>query len=76
MFDYYKGDQGIPEGGEEGDDKVWKRYRKYLSAIQGRKSIQETMSKREHYVPLYQRYADDIAQSELAKATRAGRGVP
>jgi len=34
------------------------------------------MSEREHYLPIYQRYADDKAQSELAKATRKGKGVP
>jgi glutathione S-transferase len=35
-----------------------------------------TTSLREHYLPIYQRYADDTAQSELAKATREGKGVP
>ena len=29
-----------------------------------------------HFLPIYQKYAEDRAQSELAKATRAGRGVP
>ncbi|KAF9078304.1 thioredoxin-like protein [Rhodocollybia butyracea] len=76
VFDYYKGGSGIPEEGQEGDDQVWKRYRKYNTAIHERRSIQETTSEREHYLPIYQRYADDIAQSEMAKATREGRGVP
>lgn len=36
----------------------------------------ETTSEKEYYLPIYQRYADNTAQSELAKATRKGRGVP
>ena len=39
-------------------------------------SIRDTMSEREHYLPIYKRYADDTAMSELTKASRAGRGVP
>jgi glutathione S-transferase len=41
-----------------------------------RPSIRDTVSEREHYLPIYKRYADDTAMSELAKASRAGRGVP
>ena len=59
-----------------GDEEVWERWRKWLAAVQDRKSVKETMSDREHYLPIYQRYAYDKAQSELAKATRAGKGVP
>ena len=58
------------------DEKAWARWRKWLAAVGGRKSLKETTSDREHYLPIYQRYADDVAQSELAKATRLGRGVP
>jgi glutathione S-transferase len=68
---------GIPEEGKGGDDeKTWGRWRKWFAAVEGRKSIKETTSEKEHYLPIYQRYADDTAQSELAKATRQGRGVP
>jgi len=78
VFDHFKGGGSIPpppgQGGE--DEQVWNRWRKWSEAIQSRKSVTETMSDREHYLPLYQRYADDTAQSELAKATRGGRGVP
>ncbi|KIK65007.1 hypothetical protein GYMLUDRAFT_220274 [Collybiopsis luxurians FD-317 M1] len=76
VFEDYKGGTGIPEEDQPGDDEVWKRYRRYFAAIQERKSIRETTSEKEHYLPIYQRYADDKAQSELAKATREGRGVP
>lgn len=77
VFDHFKGGLGIPEKGEGGEDEgVWERWRRWLVEVEKRKSVKETMSDREHYLPIYQRYADDKAQSELAKATRAGRGVP
>jgi len=44
--------------------------------VEGRESVKETMSEKEYYLPIYTRYAEDRAQSELAKATREGRGVP
>ncbi|KAF2263501.1 glutathione S-transferase [Lojkania enalia] len=77
VFDHFKGGLGIPGKGEGGEDEgVWERWRKWLGAVEERKSVKETMSEREYYLPIYQRYAEDKAQSELAKATRAGRGVP
>lgn len=74
LFDHFKGGLGIPEGGE--DAKVWARFKTWVDAMEGRKSFRETTSDREHYLPIYQRYADDEAQSEMAKASRTGRGVP
>ncbi|PSN62576.1 glutathione transferase omega-1 [Corynespora cassiicola Philippines] len=77
VFDHFKGGLGIPEKGQGGEDEqVWERYRKWYGAVEQRKSIKETMSDTEHYLPIYQKYAEDKAQSEMAKATRAGRGVP
>ncbi|KAF2008004.1 glutathione transferase omega-1 [Amniculicola lignicola CBS 123094] len=77
VFDHFKGGLGVPERGKGGEDEeVWGRWRMWLEAIEQRKSVKETTSDREHYLPIYQRYADDKAQSELAKATREGRGVP
>ncbi|PYH90833.1 glutathione S-transferase [Aspergillus ellipticus CBS 707.79] len=77
VFDEYKGGVGIPRAGEGGEDEsVWERWRTWVSAVDGRRSVRETLSEREFYLPIYQRYADDQAQSELAKATREGRGVP
>lgn len=77
VFDHYKGGLGAPNVGEGGEDeKVWSRWRKWLSAMEQRKSVKETTSEREFYLSIYQKYADDKAQSELAKATRSGRGVP
>ncbi|KAK5132952.1 hypothetical protein LTR08_008315 [Meristemomyces frigidus] len=71
VFDHYKGGLGIPD-----DDAAWDRFRKYQKALAERPSIGDTLSEREKYLSIYQRYADNTAQSELAKATRTGRGVP
>lgn len=77
VLDHFKGGLGIPDEGKGGQDEaVWARWRKWKSAIEERDSVKRTMSETEHYLPIYQRYADDKAQSEMAKATRKGRGVP
>ncbi|KAF1956553.1 glutathione S-transferase [Byssothecium circinans] len=77
VFDHFKGGLGVPDKGKGGEDEeVWERWRVWAEAVGSRKSVLETMSEREHYLPIYQRYADNTAQSELAKAIRKGRGVP
>jgi glutathione S-transferase len=78
VFDTFKeGGVGIPAVGGGGDDEVvWARLRSWKDAVESRASIRDTLSEREHYLPIYKRYADDTAMSELAKASRAGRGVP
>ena len=70
VFEHFKG------GLEMGKDKVGDRWGRWLNAMQGRESVVSTTSERKHYLPIYERYANDTAQSELAKATREGRGVP
>ncbi|KUJ08606.1 glutathione transferase omega-1 [Mollisia scopiformis] len=70
VFEHFKG--GLELGGE----KWTERWGAWLKAVEERESVKATTSEREHYLPIYQRYADDTAQSELAKATRKGRGVP
>jgi glutathione S-transferase len=74
VFDHFKGGLGIPEKGK--GEEVWTRLRIWIEALEQRPSIRDTLSEKEHYLPIYQRYADNTAQSELAKATRSGRGVP
>ncbi|KIX99266.1 uncharacterized protein Z520_04842 [Fonsecaea multimorphosa CBS 102226] len=77
VFDHFKGGLGIPPPGQGGEDEqLWNRWRKWVDAVTSRKSVTETMSDKEHYMPIYQRYAEDRAMSEMAKATREGRGVP
>jgi len=71
VFDHFKGGLQIPKG-----EKWVPRWEKWLGAVQDRESVVNTTSLKEHYLPIYQRYADDTAQSELAKATREGKGVP
>lgn len=77
VFDTFKGGLGIPAAGEGGaDEAIWERLRVWKAAVEERPSVRDTLSEREHYMPIYKRYADDTAMSELAKASRAGRGVP
>lgn len=77
VFEHFKGEVAVPEPGDGGaDEEVWARWRKWLGAIESRQSVKETTSNQEHFMPIYQRYADNKAQSELAKALRAGKGVP
>ncbi|KAI1265012.1 putative glutathione S-transferase [Xylariaceae sp. FL1019] len=77
VFDEFKGGLRIPEKGQGGEDESkWERFRVWITAAMARDSVVKTTSEREHYRPMYKKYADDIAQSDLAKATRAGRGVP
>ncbi|KAH9880118.1 hypothetical protein J1614_002144 [Plenodomus biglobosus] len=77
VFDHFKGGSGIPEVGKGGEEEdVWKRFRVWHEKVENRKSVKATLSEKQHYLPLYQRYAEDRAQSEAAKAIRAGRGMP
>ncbi|MCJ1384933.1 hypothetical protein MMC17_008051 [Xylographa soralifera] len=56
VFDHFKGGASVPSEGQGGDsEETWSRWRKWLSAMEKRKSIQETTSDREHYLPIYQR---------------------
>ncbi|KAK8035841.1 hypothetical protein PG991_001914 [Apiospora marii] len=78
VFEHFKGITAVPEPGQAGNDNdeaAWERLRKWQTAMQSRDSVRRTESEREHYLPIYQRYADDVAQSEMAKASRSGRGV-
>lgn len=74
IFDHFKGGLCLPTDGA--DQEVWRRWQIWLDAVNDLPAVQETTSEREHYLPIYKRYADNTAQSELAKATRSGRGVP
>ena len=57
VFDHFKeGGLGIPDEGKGAkDEKSWARWRAWLGAIEGRKSIQKTTSDKDHYLPIYQR---------------------
>jgi len=70
VFDHFKGGLKMPAG------EVGERWEKWLKAVQERESVISTTSEKEHYLPIYERYAKDTAQSEMAKAIRAGKGIP
>lgn len=87
IFDRWKGELGISNHSKSGDEDAWYKWRRWVAAIQYRKSIKETTSDKEHYTPIYKRSrteptidhansADNTARSELAKATREGKCVP
>lgn len=78
ILDHFKnGGLGIPEAGEGGEDEeLWKRWREWADAVAGRKSVQNTLSSRDQYISVYQRYADNTTQSEVGQATRSGRHLP
>ncbi len=71
VFDHFKGGLNLPEG-----EKWVKRWENGLSAVEKRESVVNTTSETDKYLPMYQRYADDTVESELAKATKEGKGVP
>lgn len=55
VLDHFKeGGVGVPEEGGERDGKVWKRWREWRGAVEARKSVRETGSEREMYLPIYE----------------------
>lgn len=66
IFEHFKHIPAIPPKNEQGgDEAVWTRWQKFADAIEQRPSIKGTTSEREHYLPIYQRYADDKVRSKL-----------
>lgn len=63
----YKGFE-IPSSGSS----TWDRWSKWLEACRNRKSVIQTTSEAEHYREILERYANNTAQSEAARTTRAG----
>ncbi|KAF4563191.1 hypothetical protein EYR40_007098 [Pleurotus pulmonarius] len=57
-------------------EEVSDAWKKYAEVIEKRDSVLKTSSDKEHYTEIYGRYLRDEAQSEAAKATRAGRVIP
>lgn len=78
LIDHYKpGGVGIPEAGKGGEDEeVWGRWRMWFDAARERKSVMSTMSAKEKYIEVYERYAEDQTGSQVGQATRGGRGLP
>nr|ACF15452.1 glutathione-S-transferase [Phanerodontia chrysosporium] len=55
-------------------EDIGSKWVEYASKLEKRDSVARTSS--EHYAEIYGRYLRDEAQSEAAKATRAGRDIP
>ncbi|KAH8113513.1 glutathione-S-transferase [Phellopilus nigrolimitatus] len=51
-------------------------WKEWAELLEKRESVLRTVSDKEHYAELYSRYLKDEAQSEVAKATRAGKAIP
>ncbi|RPD57744.1 glutathione S-transferase C-terminal-like protein [Lentinus tigrinus ALCF2SS1-7] len=54
-------------------DAVGNGWKEYAAKLETRASVLQTQSDKEHYAEIYARYLRDEAQSEAAKAIRAGR---
>ncbi|KAL2257563.1 hypothetical protein VTK26DRAFT_9471 [Humicola hyalothermophila] len=78
LIDHYKpGGVGIPVKGQRGEDEeVWARWDQWYEAVVERDSVKATWSDDDKYIEVYKRYADNTTQSEVAQATRKGRGLP
>lgn len=61
---------------EGGGDGIWDRFAIWENAVLGRESVRKTSSETEKYFQVYRRYAENTSQSEVAKATRAGKALP
>ncbi|KAL0955839.1 hypothetical protein HGRIS_002041 [Hohenbuehelia grisea] len=55
---------------------VGEGYVKYAALAEKRESVLQTQSDKQHYAEIYGRYLTNEAQSEAAKATRAGTVIP
>ncbi|OLN87220.1 Glutathione S-transferase omega-1 [Colletotrichum chlorophyti] len=78
LIDHYKpGGVGIPaEGKGDEDEEVWKKWRRWYDAVKDRQSVKDTLSDRDAYIEVYQRYAEDKTNSEVGQATRGGKNLP
>jgi len=74
VVDHFKANEGNWPG--DADGEVWARWAKYVKAIQELDALKDTTSEKEYYLPIYKRYADNVAQSEAAKAIREGKHIP
>jgi len=57
-------------------DAVGKEWAAWAAQLEARESVRKTASEKQYYAEIYGRYLRDEAQSEAAKAVRAGRAIP
>lgn len=66
VFEHFKKVPATPEEGQGGEnEELWTRWQKWLKAVETRESVTNTMSDKERYLPIYNRYHNDTAMSEL-----------
>ncbi|KAF7968621.1 hypothetical protein HWV62_11740 [Athelia sp. TMB] len=56
--------------------EVGNGWKEWAERLEARDSVVKTTSEKQYYAEIYGRYLRDEAQSEAAKATRAGRVIP
>jgi hypothetical protein len=66
----------LPSGDSSEEGKVWKRIHEWIDATLSRPSVVATSSDAEQYFSVYERYANNTANSAVARATRAGANLP
>lgn len=71
----YKGFQ-LPPGSDSEEGQIWERIHKWIGATISRPCVVSTTSDEEQYFKVYERYARNTANSAVARATRAGEGLP
>jgi len=54
----------------------WARFHTWMEAIKNRPTVTKTCSTEAELLEVYARYANNTAQSEVAKATREGKHLP
>ena len=64
----------VPEG-DDADD-VWKSFLAWKTRVEALPAVEATLSDQCHYETIYKRYVNNTAQSEAAKAIRAGKQIP
>lgn len=70
------GSTGPGERRAEAEHEAWRRYHAWLAAVKAHPAVAATLSDAGPMLAVYQRYADNTASSEVAKATRTGSGLP
>ncbi|PWN49658.1 glutathione S-transferase [Violaceomyces palustris] len=63
-------------GGPITAEETSERFLRYVKDVTQRESVQNVFSDKAQYKQIYQRYLRNEAQSEAAKAVRAGRPIP
>ena len=75
VLERYKGFK-LPAASSTEEGKIWGRIHEWNEATTSRPSVVATRSDDEEYFKVYERYARNTADSQVARATRAGVSLP